>query len=195
MTTPVGLKPIQTRYSGHFFRSRCEARWAVFFDHLNLRWEYEVEGFELPDGTRYLPDFKIWTPQGSWRWVEIKPSNITADPKFAAFSDALTEQCQSARLVSGTPLQWLTAGHSICPRCGLPEPASWSQDSYCWSCDMETPCGGDHAPEHNGVLCTTWTPHKGSVVVHRPELRRFADRVNAAAVKAQSARFEFGEQG
>jgi hypothetical protein len=34
-------KSIQTRYSGRYFRSRLEARWAVFFDALGLKWDYE----------------------------------------------------------------------------------------------------------------------------------------------------------
>lgn len=53
------IKAIETRYAGCRFRSRLEARWAVFFDTLGIRWEYEPEGFELPSG-RYLPDF--WFP-------------------------------------------------------------------------------------------------------------------------------------
>lgn len=32
------ITPIQTRYAGCLFRSRLEARWAVFFDHLGIRW-------------------------------------------------------------------------------------------------------------------------------------------------------------
>lgn len=62
------LKAIETQYKGYRFRSRLEARWAVFFDSLGLKWEYEKEGFEF-DGTRYLPDF--WLPSLKL-WVEIK---------------------------------------------------------------------------------------------------------------------------
>lgn len=53
------IKPIETLYKGYRFRSRLEARWAVFFDALGVKWEYEPEGFELPSGKRYLPDFKV----------------------------------------------------------------------------------------------------------------------------------------
>lgn len=59
MTKPV-IRAIETRYGGCRFRSRTEARWAVFFDALGIAWEYEREGYELPSG-RYLPDF--WLPQ------------------------------------------------------------------------------------------------------------------------------------
>lgn len=66
-------RAIETRYKGYRFRSRLEARWAVFFDALGLRWEYEPEGFELPGGVRYLPDFRIRGVFGNHDvWVEIK---------------------------------------------------------------------------------------------------------------------------
>ncbi len=51
------MKAIQTEYKGYLFRSRLEARWAVFFDKLGIRYEYEPEGLVLSDGTGYLPDF------------------------------------------------------------------------------------------------------------------------------------------
>ncbi len=64
------IKSIDTEYNGYRFRSRLEARWAVFFDALGLRYEYEQEGLEL-DGIFYLPDF--WLPDNRM-YVEIKPS-------------------------------------------------------------------------------------------------------------------------
>jgi hypothetical protein len=65
----MAIKPIETRYAGYRFRSRLEARWAVFFDALNLEWKYEPEGFDL-NGLPYLPDFFI----KSWNcYAEIKP--------------------------------------------------------------------------------------------------------------------------
>ncbi len=74
--TAVG-RVIQTRYCGRFFRSRTEARWACFFQHLGVRWEYEIEGYEFRDGTRYLPDFYIH----EWdAWFEVKP---VTDRQFA----------------------------------------------------------------------------------------------------------------
>lgn len=55
------LKPIETKYKGCLFRSRLEARWAVFFDEMGIPWEYEKEGYNLPTVGWYLPDF--WLPQ------------------------------------------------------------------------------------------------------------------------------------
>ena len=43
------MKAIQTQYQGRLFRSRLEARWAVFLDALGVRWQYEPEGFVLDD--------------------------------------------------------------------------------------------------------------------------------------------------
>ena len=64
-------RAIETRYKGYRFRSRLEARWAVFFDALGVKWEYEPEGFELPSG-RYLPDFYLPEMDDGW-YIEIKP--------------------------------------------------------------------------------------------------------------------------
>lgn len=57
MTSTIAA--IETEYAGYRFRSRLEARWAVCFNEMGLDWEYEPQGFELPDGTRYLPDFHL----------------------------------------------------------------------------------------------------------------------------------------
>ena len=81
------MKAIETEYRGYRFRSRLEARWAVFFDAIGAEWEYEPEGFLLDDGTRYLPDFRIRSYRGRGkRWgddakeifVEIK-GNMTEE--------------------------------------------------------------------------------------------------------------------
>lgn len=63
------FKAIETEYNGYKFRSRLEARWAVFFDSLGIKYEYEPEGFEFEDGTKYLPDFYL---PDSNQWFEVK---------------------------------------------------------------------------------------------------------------------------
>jgi len=68
------MKAIETQYKGYRFRSRLEARWAVYFDSLGLHWEYEKEGFDL-DGVWYLPDF--WLVEVKM-WAEVKPTNFTS---------------------------------------------------------------------------------------------------------------------
>lgn len=63
---------IETKYNGYRFRSRLEARWAVFFDSCDIEYEYEPEGFanyELEE--KYLPDFYL--PKYGV-FAEVKPS-------------------------------------------------------------------------------------------------------------------------
>jgi hypothetical protein len=70
------VKAIETTYKGCRFRSRLEARWAVFFDKEGIRWVYEPEGYLLDDGTRYLPDF--WLPDVKM-FAEVKPERFTKE--------------------------------------------------------------------------------------------------------------------
>lgn len=75
----MSVPAIETSYKGYRFRSRLEARWAVFFDSLGVDWLYEKEGFELQSG-KYLPDFWIpcrsrsyhYSDDNSGYWLEIK---------------------------------------------------------------------------------------------------------------------------
>ncbi len=57
------IKAIETIYNGYRFRSRLEARWAVFFDALGIKYEYEKEGYDLGELGWYLPDFEIEVPE------------------------------------------------------------------------------------------------------------------------------------
>ena len=70
------IKAIETFYKGFRFRSRLEARWAVFFDAMGVNWLYEPEGFELPNGMYYLPDFYL---PDLGIWVEVKGSKTKED--------------------------------------------------------------------------------------------------------------------
>lgn len=82
------VKSIETRYAGCRFRSRLEARWAVFLDTLGIRWEYEPQGYLVgPECRGYLPDF--WLP-GEKIWVEVKGAEEQLDIELlvaAAFPD------------------------------------------------------------------------------------------------------------
>jgi len=69
------MQAIDTRYRGYSFRSRLEARWAVFLDNLNIHWLYEHEGYYL-DGTLYLPDFYLPSFDGG-SFLEVKPDKFT----------------------------------------------------------------------------------------------------------------------
>lgn len=54
----MSIAPLPTEYLGIEYRSRLEARWAVFLTALGLRFHYEYNGYQLPSG-RYLPDFFV----------------------------------------------------------------------------------------------------------------------------------------
>ena len=73
------IKAIETSYKGYRFRSRLEARWAVFFDALGVRWQYEVQGYQLSDGRRYLPDFFLPDVRRGLL-VEVKPEGADLAP-------------------------------------------------------------------------------------------------------------------
>ena len=69
------IKAVPTEYKGYRFRSRLEARWAVFFDACGVEWEYEPEGYDLGNGLYYLPDFLLHGVQGRAAgdlYVEVK---------------------------------------------------------------------------------------------------------------------------
>lgn len=70
------IKAIETLYKGYRFRSRLEARWAVMFDTLGLRWFYEREGYELHGGKWYLPDFEIENDDGRRFFIEVKGDRL-----------------------------------------------------------------------------------------------------------------------
>lgn len=70
------IKPIETRYGGYYFRSRTEARWAVYFDAIGIKYEYEKEGYDLGELGWYLPDF--WLPEYQM-FVKVKWEDFTQE--------------------------------------------------------------------------------------------------------------------
>ncbi len=107
------MKPIETNYRGCRFRSRIEARWAVFFDALGIKWWYEPEGFALrfdyekfaadwdmseeellewrvPQTFKHLDGKEYWylpdfyLPELNY-WIEIKGPNPTREEIERAF--------------------------------------------------------------------------------------------------------------
>ena len=96
------IKAIETEYDGYKFRSRTEARWAVYFDSLPtpLKWVYEAEGYDL-DGTWYLPDF--WLPEISY-WAEVKGGEFTKEEK---------DKCRKLTEMTGFPCLLLTGAPDV----------------------------------------------------------------------------------
>jgi hypothetical protein len=114
------MKPIETTYKGCHFRSRLEARWAVFFDSLGVRWEYEREGFELRS-RRYLPDF--WLPEMDC-FFEAKGQEPSDSEKQSALELSIESRklvalasgfmgVEELRVGSRSLGEWLAAGFNI----------------------------------------------------------------------------------
>lgn len=185
----TSLVPIQTRYGGCRFRSRLEARWAVFFDRLAIPWEYEPAGFFL--GNRaYLPDF--WLPRQNL-YYEVKG----ADP-LSGYRDRM------AHLAEGRRLRTVLAVGDI-PRpetdpCGLAEagspffmevyfpdggmdyPYAWTRCDHCGATDVQF-----NGIQERNCECVAGDRGIGDGARH-PDLL-------AAYEAARSARFEHGENG
>lgn len=98
----TNIKAIETQWKGYRFRSRLEARWAVFFEALGIRWEYEPQGFETRAG-KYLPDFFL--PEFSM-WAEVKPSQLEKRMSEAESDKALWFVCDGREplvILDGVP--------------------------------------------------------------------------------------------
>lgn len=68
------IRAIETSYKGCKFRSRVEARWAIFFDACGIKWDYEKDGYDLGENGLYLPDF--WLPDAK-TFAEVKGQEFT----------------------------------------------------------------------------------------------------------------------
>jgi len=180
------MKAIQTRYAGHYFRSRLEAKWAVFFDALGIEWEYEPEGYEFSNGRRYLPDFYL---PACGTWIEVK-----GDPRYYDRDLMLT----AARELPNNPTYGeqgpvlMTLGNI--PRPTLRDDVVWTfngfrregrfTDSERWSFNEFTKnnrpwwVDGTYSPD---PLKATLEPEENDC--------------HEAYAAARSARFEHGEEG
>jgi len=166
-------KPLPTTQFGIRFRSRAEARWAIFFTSLGLRWSFEHQAFGrgrlkyLPDF--YLPDCRIW--------VEVKTGwpDDEAKKKCELLHDATGElvviACNGPSLFENTLVYgWPESGF-------WSEPMAWFEDrldkGVLWLCgdDGEFCIGGWGSP----------TPHSKHSVQ--------AAVIKAAASAAQTERF------
>lgn len=78
---------IPTTYNGTEYRSKTEARWAVFFDYMGVTFQYEPGYIQLSNGNRYLPDFFI---EEFDAYFEVKPDNDVI----------VTAECTKARQLS-----------------------------------------------------------------------------------------------
>lgn len=116
----IDIQPIETHYKGYKFRSRLEARWAVFFDLMGIKYEYEEQGYVLR-GTPYLPDFYLpdlccyveIKRNGYFRFVEQNEKmevipNDPYDEKYRLASEIFTENGLLYIIFCGDPLDVVT---------------------------------------------------------------------------------------
>ena len=210
------IKAIQTQYKGYHFRSRLEARWAVFFDALGLEWEYEPEGFDLGDGVYYLPDFKVNYPDSGWEWFEVKGdlSKITDDECLKVFEFS---KHRSLTILDGTPeskvyIQYCPAMHEqvedeiernkYYEQMGLIESISNNAKNLS-ICDVVSDLKGSDGNHVFGVALwchkgRLWWDHNDDFFCYR-DVKRMdimqAGNIIRAVSKARSARFEHGHSG
>lgn len=79
ITRQINYTPIAQKYDGHQFRSRLEARWAVFFNEMGVNYEYEKQVYTLSSKVRYLPDFFL--PRYNL-FIEIKGQTPTNEEEI-----------------------------------------------------------------------------------------------------------------
>lgn len=202
------IAPIQTTYKGYRFRSRLEARWAVFFSALELTWEYEPEGFVLPSGRHYLPDFRVYM-DGTINWFEIKPGKQPEVATFTEFMKAVPEEVRGAVLndipdptfVQATdgdyyPTNYKDYSMTDCPYVlwgsgGSDDDSAGGWDNLYKFCICER-CGAvgfQFGGRSHRIKCSC-KPVPGSDRGENPA----HPRIIAAFAKARSARFEHDER-
>ncbi len=204
---------IETEYAGCRFRSRIEARWAVFFDHLGIEWQYEAQGYELPSG-RYLPDF--WLPK-----ILVGVADGHAGPSRGAFFEVKGPEptrdemwrCVELGVATGTPAFIAWGGH--------PDPSEvyygrrpdgssgivrpfWARALGSDEDRRNDWAGFRYEFALEGLPCWQIQPCCGQVALGWPGKARCGcftaalsdhQRLLDAHRAARSARFEFGESG
>ena len=130
---------VPTRYRGVEYRSRTEARWAVFFDAVDAQATYEPESYNL-DGIWYLPDFFV----SSWNlFVEIKgpiPTPLERDrcrklcllTKKPVFLISDAPGAREGHLYLSGYEGDLFAAFALCRNCGGLALEYWAADDTAW---------------------------------------------------------------
>jgi hypothetical protein len=104
------IEAIPTTYKDVQFRSRLEARWAVFFDQVKIAWEYEPQKLALKWGGKYIPDF--WLPhsleyfaeKGWGLWLEVKPTMDQVEESIVQLIDVCKATKHNGLLCIGEPI-------------------------------------------------------------------------------------------
>jgi hypothetical protein len=131
MGQPRRLRGVQASVVLH--RSRLEARWALFFDNLGVKADYEPQGFAT-DGEPYLPDFVIEAALGIL-WAEVKPNWDADSDGIARWHRFANRRPMPSRaiLLTGPPsldLNVVVIGGSADAESPLAGP--WEEDEHQW---------------------------------------------------------------
>lgn len=182
------MQPIETTYKGFRFRSRTEARWAVFLNALEIAWSYEVEGFDL-DGTRYLPDF--WVPAWS-AWLEIKgPKPLPAEvEKCRLLSEASGKR---VLLISGEP--WVEGERPLYDVMLFSERRDPRHMSESWEFGEGRRNSREIWLVSDDLGAFALNPIPQERDDKYPLSGSYASQIFAALTQARGARFEHGESG
>jgi hypothetical protein len=148
------VQPIETRYAGCLFRSRLEARWAVFYDCLGIDWRYEPEGFDCLDLGWYLPDF--WLPAFQFV-IEIKPGYPSEEEegiqiqKLRIATEGLRAKCGFlfyGDIPRSNPAEdYCESALLVCPDPTGGFDGHWQDNAHWW---CECPCCGQLGIAFNG---------------------------------------------
>jgi hypothetical protein len=173
------IQAIETRYKGYRFRSRLEARWAIFFDALGIKWMYELEGlragrkFYLPDF--YLPDIK--------RYIEIKPAGY--DTHAAIPRAFLMDEHSPFIVIAGEP------GEYDCYDFGDSGLCDEGRFACCHKCRRTGFTFWGWLGYIDG--CTCWDDDRPFMKKYKEFGAWNAPNVLEAVERSRSARFEHGE--
>ncbi len=75
------IEAIKTTYKSIEYKSRLEARTALFFHCLGLNFEYEPKYFEIEKDFWYVPDFYLRDLE---MWIEIKGPDMYEEAQIKA---------------------------------------------------------------------------------------------------------------
>lgn len=182
------IKAIETQYAGCRFRSRAEARWAVFFDRLGVEWRYEVEGYEI-SGDRYLPDFYLPSLRKP-TWFEVKGKTASWDsPEIEKASQLAAGLGERVIIAAGDIPERINgtsrgSGWMVCI-----EPESGDIDYWWCVCAHCGEVGIEYMGRAARIGCGCYGPDEDKAYNEDDQ------RILNAFAAARSARFEFGESG
>lgn len=195
------IKAIETIYNGYKFRSRLEARWAVFFDAVGIKYEYEPEGFTDGD-LCYLPDFYL--PEHD-TYVEVKPKREGFLEELQKAFSFINEELKIKRLLilqdvpnpneyaswflypfafysslfGAVDFQWVQL-------CRIDGKMVFKPDLYYLK---RIVTAIDLSPKEESVF------NKSGFLFEQTAKKEDAEFLKMAYKKARSSRFEFGEKG